>query len=72
MKIHAGLWYLCRRTLRHWSKDYWYYSPADGRLKGDDNQPHEISDYIATRYFGDGMEMQIAEPKTSDFLETTN
>ena len=37
--------------------------PADGRLKGDDNQPHEISDYIATRYFGDGKEMRIAEPR---------
>lgn len=62
MRIKKGLWYLCDRTFNHWRKGYYYYAPDNGLLNGHDNRRHEISDYLAKKYFTKEDEIRVAEP----------
>ena len=61
-KIRKGLWYLCKHYVGYFNKGYWYYSPADGYLKGNDNQPHRVFGFHY-RYFGEGIEFSFNTKK---------
>ena len=58
MKIRKGLWYLCRKDHERWSKGYWYYSPCDGYLNGNDDNPHRVKGFVRLLFSG-GEEIKI-------------
>ena len=45
MKIRQGFWYLCGKSFGKFQKGFWHYSPKEGYLNANDNQPHRVAGF---------------------------